>query len=380
MSKLTELQAVEINILKEFKRVAEREGLKWFVMFGTLLGAVRQKGFIPWDDDIDIAMPRSEYDRLRHSCGWFDEPYFLQTPHNDPAAASPFMRLRRTDTAVLINFPNIMTLGGNMGACIDILPLDDVPDGFVSRRMSQTANYIRRQIFASAALDECTDADTPDFKRHRCYGMGGIEGYCRIFADRYEAYCSQHTGMLYYAIPVLSSDRASKVYEKAWFAKSIEMEFEGITVPTPIGYKEVLIVSYPEGIYEPELRYRKSKYNNDCIIDMHRSYKEYIKRYADMLKDIEGKKIFLFGAGDSLRIWLERYGEDLEVVCTFDNSKSKWGNTVYGVLVRSPSDIKELADENSRIIITSIYHKEIAVQLEEMGILDYYIFIDGLKY
>ena len=53
MDRLHELQKVELDILSEFSRVAEWEKLTWFVMFGTLLGTVRQKGFIPWDDDID---------------------------------------------------------------------------------------------------------------------------------------------------------------------------------------------------------------------------------------------------------------------------------------------------------------------------------------
>lgn len=112
MNKLNELQVVELEILKEFTRVAKREGLTWFAMFGTLLGAVRHKGFIPWDDDIDIALPRKEYERLRLSQHWFDEPYFLQTPQNDPSAAPHYIRLRRSDTTVLSNFPNGYTRGG----------------------------------------------------------------------------------------------------------------------------------------------------------------------------------------------------------------------------------------------------------------------------
>ena len=380
MKKLNELQTVELNMLAEFSRVAEREKLDWFVMFGTLLGAVREKGFIPWDDDIDIALPRVDYDRLRTSNGWFNEPYFLQTPHNDPAAAPHFIRLRRSDTAVLINYPNNLTKGGNMGAYIDILPLDDVPNGFRARAMHETSCQMQRQMLVTAALDECGVNHMPEGKLDFCYSNGGIAGYYKFFADRYEAYCSQYSNAQYYAMPVLLSERGRRVFEKEWFDDRVKMDFEGLTVPAPIGWKETLIASYPEGLCEPEERRRKAKHTENCIVDMHRSYKEYTRRYTDMLCDIGDKEVFIFGAGDSLRIWLERYGKGLSIAGAFDNGKSKWGKTAYGVPVYPPSEITERLGQNPRIIIASIYHDEISVQLEKMGIIDYYIFIDGLGY
>jgi lipopolysaccharide cholinephosphotransferase len=70
----------------------------------------------------------------------------------------------------------------------------------------------------------------------------------------------------------------------------------------------------------------------------------------------------------------------MEVICAFDNSKSKWGDKSYGVIVRNPEELPTLINKNSRLIIASIYHEEISKQIEKMGISDYYIFIDGLRY
>ncbi len=61
---LRRLQETELELLLEFGRVCEKLGLRYYLTAGTLLGAVRHKGFIPWDDDIDVAMPREDYDRL----------------------------------------------------------------------------------------------------------------------------------------------------------------------------------------------------------------------------------------------------------------------------------------------------------------------------
>ena len=377
---LNDLQKVELEILAEFSRVAARENLAWFAMFGTLLGAVRRKGFIPWDDDIDIALPRADYDRLRLSSGWFKEPYFLQTPQNDPAAAPRFIRLRRSDTAVLINFPNGLTRGGNMGAYIDILPLDDVRDGSEAREIQAAAMQLQRQMFASAALDECEGAYSHRERTLFCYTFGGVSGLYNLFAERYENLSQKSDEKEYYAIPVIYGERGYRVFEKNWFSESVQMDFEVLKIPAPIGWKEALVVSYPDGLSIPNEKERKPNHTEDCIVDVSRSYNEYVKKYTDMLHGIKEKKVLIFGAGDSLRIWLERYSEGMEVICAFDNSPAKWNTISYGVSVRSPDELPKIFNENTRLIIASIYHKEISRQLEEIGITDYYIFIDGWNY
>ena len=97
-----------------------------------------------------------------------------------------------------------------------------------------------------------------------------------------------------------------------------------------------------------------------------------------MLDDIEGKNIYLFGAADSLRVWLERFGLKEQVVCTFDNDRNKWGKKAFDVDVKDPSEIPSLlrGDAKSRLIIVSLWHQEIGRQVEKMGIKDYYVFLD----
>ena len=381
MSSLNELQKTELDILKEFSRIAKREKLTWYVMFGTLLGAVRQKGFIPWDDDIDIAMPRNDYDRLRLSSGWFAEPYYLQTPHNDPAAAPRFIRLRRSDTAVLAGFPNGLTRSGNMGAYIDILPLDEVPGIDQARKLHSAAMRIQKQMLACAALDESTGSELPDWKVEFCYGFGGIAESYSLVATHYEQVLSRYSGAPYYSIPVLIGSRGCRIYEKNWFSDQELMVFEGMQVPAASGWREILVASYPDGLLEPEVNERKSKYGTeDAIVDMERPYKDYLQCYAGMLDGISDKRVCIFGAGDSLRIWMERYSENLDIICAFDNSKTKWGTNAYNIPVRPPDELPSIINGNSRLIIASIHHREIIAQLNKMGIEDYYVFVDGWNY
>ena len=378
---MNDLQAVQLDILKEFSRVAERQELTWFAMFGTLLGATRHKGFIPWDDDIDVAMPRADYDRMRLSVGWFNEPYFLQTPQNDPEATPRFMRLRRSDTTYITQYPTCMTRGGNMGICIDIFPLDEVPGAHSARTMHHCAQQVHNQMLATSALDENIGSELPDFKAEECYCMGGYTGHYKSLADRYEWVCSRYTDEPYYTIPVLASPRGAWIYEKAWFEKSEVMDFEGLKITVPSGWREVLVASYHEGLLEPEKIPGKPRYETtDAVIDINNPYTDYTSRYTDMLKGIKKKKVLLFGAADSLRIWLERYSEGLEIISVFDNDKAKWGTTAFKLPINSPDELPDLMDKNTRLIITSIYHKEIAKQLDTLDIKDYYIFVDGWNY
>jgi len=381
MSGLNKLQNIELDILDKFSQVCKQEDITWFAMFGTLLGAVRHSGFIPWDDDVDVAIPRADYERLRNCPELFSEPCFLQTTQNDPAAVPRFMRLRRSDTAILRDFPNGMTRGGNMGIYIDILPLDDAPNAKIARRMHITALRIQKQMFATAALDESIGDELPDYKAEWCYSFGGIAGCYPMLAERYEWICSKYSSEPFYTIPVLGSARGCRLFDKQWFAMSETMEFEGMKVPVPSGWREVLCTSYPEGLLEPEEEDRKTKpHAEETIVDTERSYKEYVSYYTDMLKDIKGKRVLIFGAGDSLRIWLERYSNGLEIVCAFDNSRAKWGTTAYGIPIRPPQELPTLLNENSRLIIASVWHREISRQLKDMHISDYYVFIDGINY
>ena len=78
-SEMKKVWAVELDLLNEFARVCDKYRLKWFAHAGTMLGAVRHHGFIPWDDDIDVVMPREDYERLCSiGSSEFSRPYFFQ--------------------------------------------------------------------------------------------------------------------------------------------------------------------------------------------------------------------------------------------------------------------------------------------------------------
>lgn len=119
---MNDLQKVLLENLKEFIRVCEKHNLRYYLVTGSALGAVRHKGFIPWDDDIDVAMPRNDAMKLLALKDEFKEPYFLQHYTTDPSFPYPFMKLRNSATTFeegLLKFHKI-----NHGIYIDIFIID----------------------------------------------------------------------------------------------------------------------------------------------------------------------------------------------------------------------------------------------------------------
>lgn len=123
---LRTLQLRELDLLLEFRRVCDLFGLRYYLTAGTLLGAVRHKGFIPWDDDIDVAMPRSDYDKLaRLASQYVSKKYVYQEYRTERNFPYYFAKLRERGTQV--EEPILRTIQMEQGYYIDIFPLDRCP-------------------------------------------------------------------------------------------------------------------------------------------------------------------------------------------------------------------------------------------------------------
>ncbi|MBQ6719159.1 MAG: LicD family protein [Oscillospiraceae bacterium] len=130
---LKRVQPVLLNMLKDIRRVCDENGIRYFLYRGTFLGAVRHKGFIPWDDDMDIAMLRQDYERFcRIAPEKLSSSYCFQNWHTDENYAHPFGKVRKRGTVYVE--AKCCRLQEN-GFYIDIYPIDFAPETVEQQRM-----------------------------------------------------------------------------------------------------------------------------------------------------------------------------------------------------------------------------------------------------
>lgn len=126
-SEMKKVWAVELDLLQYLLEVCERHNLRIYAEGGTLLGAVRHKGYIPWDDDIDMIMLREDYDKLMSLADEFKHPYFLQNVYTDAHYTHRHAQIRNCNTACWAKHAKKRREKYNQGIFIDIFPADNMP-------------------------------------------------------------------------------------------------------------------------------------------------------------------------------------------------------------------------------------------------------------
>lgn len=146
---IRKMQLLELEMLVEVDRICRKNGIKYSLDGGTMLGAVRHKGFIPWDDDADVIFSRHEYAKFYSACkkDLDTERFFLQEYRTDPNYRWGYAKMRRKGTEFVRTNQEHMKYV--TGICIDIFPEDNVPDGFLQRRIYYGINYCIRKILYS---------------------------------------------------------------------------------------------------------------------------------------------------------------------------------------------------------------------------------------
>ncbi|MCB7302615.1 LicD family protein [Bariatricus massiliensis] len=149
--KLRELQLTELRLFKKFDEICRQYGITYYALGGTLLGAVRHKGFIPWDDDMDIGVPRPDYDRLSAIFSKeLDNTIHFHDFHSDPQYIRYFGRLEDTSIKI-IRHDNMKE--EHSFAWIDIFPLDGMPNNMILRTIWKLYVLFLRMIYRFSCFD-----------------------------------------------------------------------------------------------------------------------------------------------------------------------------------------------------------------------------------
>ena len=143
---LKKIQALDLKIGLEIKRICELHDISYFIIAGTALGAVRHEGFIPWDDDMDFGMLRGEYERFIEACGTdLGEEFFLQTWDNDPGYPFSYGKMRLDGTHLTEEFSKDAEVCHD-GIFVDIFPFDNAPDSEFLRRIQAKKYFFCKRL------------------------------------------------------------------------------------------------------------------------------------------------------------------------------------------------------------------------------------------
>ena len=263
--KLEELKKIELNILKYVHGICEKNGLKYSLAYGTMLGAVRHKGFIPWDDDIDIIMPRGSYVKL---CEILknDRRYKILTCENENYCY-PWGKVVDTNTVLVEQFS--MENIKDYGVYIDVFPMDRLGD----TKLSIIRHYIKRYVYNLFRISAITGG-MKNSNRHKIF-FSAIDRIAKRKNARYWACKLDELSRDYGKrkgkyVQVLGGESiapwkrkklCSRIYLREDMEEIIDIEFENDTYKCVKNWEEFLTKNYGDYMKLPPESERVSKHD-----------------------------------------------------------------------------------------------------------------------
>lgn len=269
--KMKKVWAVELDMLSKLLEVCQKYNLKCFADAGTLIGAVRHKGFIPWDDDIDVAMFREDYEKLRAVAQEeFKDPYFFQCAYTDNNYIRGHAQLRNSNTTAILYGELKKKVKRNYGIFIDIFVLDGV---FQNRLLLKMQNLIVRTCKEGMNISITKDEQLNkrqfiEKKVLKMLRMNRIKLY-KIMDAALMCSTVEHSEMV--APLGFLHETVKRIRNKHIYDKTEWIEFEFIKIPIPSRYDEFLSNRYGDYMKPTQV----STTHGGVYLDPEKSYKEY---------------------------------------------------------------------------------------------------------
>ncbi len=259
---LEEYKKILIDVLKEIHCFCETKGIAYYLIGGTLLGAIRHKGFIPWDDDIDIAMLRSDYEIFIRSFNSSSERYRLLSLETDSKYNYPFAKVVDTRVALIENVSKAVEIS----AYVDVFPLDNCPGltrKKAHRSLKKMSFFKWLRNFKTIRIEK-----RRSFWKNVVLALGKFLTCC--FSARFLSEIISMKSKKNKEIGPFVADYVNTTYGdgeillRDYFSKTIDVEFEGYLFKAPIGYDKILTAFYGNYMELPPVEKRITHHDFNC--------------------------------------------------------------------------------------------------------------------
>lgn len=234
---LDTLKSLELDMMKLIHQFCEEKGITYYIAYGTLLGTVRHNGFIPWDDDIDIHIPRLDFIRFEKEFPEWGQKYglYIAGPHSKEYFHPRDMMKVCDSRTELLETDYRRT--NRIGVFVDIWPLDNVPDSNLIAKLWVNWTWIKRQMMLASDVNPEIETGIKAVAA-RFFGMFSTKRLMDSFEKSSTRFKNKKTNRY------ITYQATKMIFEKKWFEKRDLHRFEDTEFYIPHNYHEILTVRY----------------------------------------------------------------------------------------------------------------------------------------